>query len=59
MSRGLPIVASDLGAFNEVLSDAGLAFRVGDANDLARQLAKLLDDSVTAIQRGTCKAAYI
>lgn len=54
MSRGLPIVASDLGAFTEVLSDAGLSFRVGDANDLVRQLAKLLDDSGTASQLGEC-----
>jgi glycogen(starch) synthase len=44
MSRGLPIVASDLGSFAEVLGDAGLTFRVGDAKDLARQIARLLDD---------------
>jgi glycosyltransferase involved in cell wall biosynthesis len=45
MLRGLPIVASDLGSFVEVLGDAGLTFRVGDARDLARQMACLLDDS--------------
>ena len=45
MSRGLPIVASNLGAFTEVLGNAGLTFRVGDAQDLALQLARLLDNS--------------
>lgn len=45
MSRGLPIVASDLGAFTEVLGDAGLTFRNTDAHDLAHQLERILDDS--------------
>jgi glycosyltransferase involved in cell wall biosynthesis len=45
MSRGLSIVASDLGSFAEVLGDAGLTFRVGDAKDLAQQIVRLLDDS--------------
>jgi glycosyltransferase involved in cell wall biosynthesis len=51
MSRGLPVIASNIGCFAEVLGDAGLTFRVGDAKDLARQLARLLDDSalVTAL----------
>jgi glycosyltransferase involved in cell wall biosynthesis len=44
MSRGLPVVASNIGCFAEVLGDAGLTFRVGDAKDLARQIARLLDD---------------
>jgi glycogen(starch) synthase len=52
MSRGLPVVASDLGAFAEVLGDAGLTFRVGDAMDLARQIARLLDDSELAYAFG-------
>ena len=45
MSRGLPVVASDLGSFAEVLGDAGLMFRLGDAKDLARQIGRLLEDS--------------
>jgi len=52
MARGLPVVASNLGAFKEVLGDGGLTFRVGDANDLARQLAGLLDDSAMASRLG-------
>jgi glycogen synthase len=44
MARGLPIVASDLGAFVEVLGDAGLCFRTGDAAQLAAVLTSLLDD---------------
>ena len=48
MSRGLPVVASNIGCFAEVLGDAGLTFRVGDAKDLARQIARLLDDSALA-----------
>jgi len=52
MSRGLPVVASDLGAFTEVLGDTGFTFRVGDATDLARQLARLLDDSAFGLSFG-------
>jgi len=48
MSRGLPVVTSDVGCFAEVLGDTGLTFRVGDAEDLARQIARLLDDSALA-----------
>jgi phosphatidylinositol alpha-mannosyltransferase len=44
MWRGLPVVASNIGCFAEILGDAGLTFRVGDAKDLARQMVRLLDD---------------
>ncbi len=53
MSRGLPVVASNIGCFAEVLGDAGLTFRVGDAKDLARQIAHLLDDSALASAMGS------
>jgi glycogen synthase len=46
MLRGLPVIASDLGAFAEVLGPAGLIFRTGDAADLAAKLVQLLDDPV-------------
>ena len=44
MLRGLPVVASNLGAFVEVLGSAGLTFETGNAPALAAQLTKLLDN---------------
>jgi len=52
MSRGLPVVVSNVGCFAEVLGDAGLTFRVGNAKDLARQIARLLDDRALASALG-------
>lgn len=52
MARSLPIIASDIGAFTEVLGGAGLTFKTGDAIDLARRLAKLLDDPALAAHLG-------
>jgi glycosyltransferase involved in cell wall biosynthesis len=48
MLRAMPVVASDLGAFAEVLGDSGLTFRTGDAVALAASLARLLDDPALA-----------
>jgi glycogen(starch) synthase len=42
MLRGIPIVASDLGAFSEVLAETGRLFPIGDAIGLASQIAQLL-----------------
>jgi phosphatidylinositol alpha-mannosyltransferase len=46
MAAGLPIVASDIPAFRDVLrgGQAGELFAAGDAADLARVTARLLDD---------------
>jgi phosphatidylinositol alpha-mannosyltransferase len=46
MAAGLPIVASDIEAFRQVLRDgrAGELFANGDAADLARVAGRLLDD---------------
>jgi len=52
MLRGLPVVASDLGAFVEVLDDAGFTFRNGDAAALAAALTRLLDDPPLAVRLG-------
>jgi len=52
MLRGLPVVASDLGAFVEVLGDAGFTFRAGDASALAAALSRLLDDPSLAVRLG-------
>src|SRR5215469_1353567 len=45
MLNGIPVLASDLGAFVEVIGDAGLTFKMGDPVDLARQMSRLVDDS--------------
>jgi glycogen(starch) synthase len=42
MQRGLPVVASDLGSFVEVLGDTDTIFRTGDATDLATKTSELL-----------------
>jgi phosphatidylinositol alpha-mannosyltransferase len=52
MARALPVVTSDLGAFTEVLGEAGLVFRTGDPADLAAKLAQLLDDPKLAARLG-------
>jgi phosphatidyl-myo-inositol alpha-mannosyltransferase len=46
MAAGLPIVASDIPAFRDVLrgGQAGDLFAAGDADDLARVTARLLAD---------------
>jgi phosphatidylinositol alpha-mannosyltransferase len=46
MAAGVPIVASDIPAFRQVLREgrAGELFAVGDPADLARAIARLLDD---------------
>jgi glycogen synthase len=48
MQRGLPIVASDLGAFAEVVGEAGITFRTGDPFDLAAKLIQFLNDKALA-----------
>jgi glycosyltransferase involved in cell wall biosynthesis len=53
MLRGLPIIASDLGCFLEVLGDTGLTFHLGDAIELASQIARILDDSALAARLGS------
>jgi glycogen synthase len=57
MARGLPIIASDLGAFQEVLGGEGLTFTSGDAKDLANQLSLLMDNPAVAagLARGARK----
>ena len=46
MAAGVPIVASDIEAFRQVLrgGEAGELFTTGDAGDLARAAGRLLDD---------------
>jgi glycogen(starch) synthase len=59
MMRALPVLASDLGAFTEVIGDAGLTFRTNDSTDLVLKLSRLLDDPQFAQslgQRGRLRA---
>ena len=46
MAAGVPIVASNIDAFRQLLrgGEAGELFAVGDAADLARAVGRLLDD---------------
>ena len=46
-SRGTPVLASRLGAMNEIITDGrtGLLFSPGDAGDLAAKATALLNDS--------------
>ena len=43
-ASGVPVVASRSGALPEVVDDAGILVAAGDAADLARGLARLLDE---------------
>jgi glycogen(starch) synthase len=52
MMRGLPVVASDLGAFVEVIGDAGLIFKTGNSADLAAKIEQLLDYPALAASLG-------
>jgi glycosyltransferase involved in cell wall biosynthesis len=52
MMRGLPVVASDLGALAEVLGDAGLTFRTGDPGELAAAIERLLQNPSLAGRLG-------
>ncbi len=48
MQRGLPVIASNLGAFQEILNGAGRTFAVGDPTDLAAGiLAALREPDIT------------
>jgi glycogen(starch) synthase len=51
MLRGLPVITSDLGAFAEVVGEDGVTFRTGDAQELAQQLARFLDDPSLAAEQ--------
>jgi len=48
MLRGLPVLASDLGAFAEVLGGSDQTFRTGDVDDLTRQLLRVANDPALA-----------
>jgi len=45
MACGVPVVGSDSGAIQEVISDAGLIFPEGDAEQLRGRLVRLMGDA--------------
>lgn len=45
MGCGKPIIASNVDGLSQIVADAGLLFPTGDAESLANQIKKLLDDS--------------
>jgi glycosyltransferase involved in cell wall biosynthesis len=52
MLQGKLVIVSDLGSLKEVVGDAGLTFRNGDAADLAARMREVLDDSSLAAAIG-------
>jgi len=52
MQRALPVIASDLGAFTEVLGDCGVIFRTGDAKHLAEAIDSALTNPDAASELG-------
>lgn len=56
MARGTPVIASDIGAFQEVMGDAGVSFKTGDAADLATHLAAVLNNRGLSARLGESSA---
>lgn len=44
MARGRPVIAADVAGLDEVVGDAGLKFRAGDAVDLAARMRQVLEE---------------
>jgi phosphatidyl-myo-inositol alpha-mannosyltransferase len=61
MAAGVPIVASDIDAFRQVLrnGEAGELFATGDSADLARAAARLLDDPARRAALSTAALAAV
>jgi len=57
MAAGIPIIASDIAAYHELLSEGatGLFFRTGDSRDLSRAILELSSD--LTLQRRLSKNA--
>jgi len=61
MAAGVPIVASDIDAFRQVLrgGEAGELFATGDPGDLARAAGRLLDDAARREQLSAAALAAV
>lgn len=53
MQRGLPVIASDLGSFEEILGTTAITFRTGDAQSLAEKISGLLESLPRIEEIGT------
>ena len=53
MASGLPIIAYDTGAINEVVGNAGIYIHDGDVNGLAFAIQHLIEDKIFAKKLGT------
>jgi glycosyltransferase involved in cell wall biosynthesis len=59
MASGLPVIASDVPGLRDVVGNAGLLFRKGDPQDLARKILYLLNsqkESDKLKEKGFCRA---
>jgi glycosyltransferase involved in cell wall biosynthesis len=52
MTNGLPVVASDIGPFRDLVGDAGLLFPTGDAASAAAAVRKLVEQPALRDQLG-------
>jgi glycosyltransferase involved in cell wall biosynthesis len=59
MQRGKLLIVSDLGALREVVGDAGLIFRTGDADDLASCMRRVLDNPTLTRSLGSAARSRI
>jgi phosphatidyl-myo-inositol alpha-mannosyltransferase len=61
MAAGLPVVASDIDAFRQVLQggEAGELFVTGDGRDLARVAGRLLDDQARRAELSAAALAAV
>lgn len=59
MQRAIPVIASNLGCFVEVVGDSGRIFRTGDASDLACEIDLLLSDPLQTKRLGAAGARRV
>jgi glycogen(starch) synthase len=59
MQRAIPVIASSLGCFVEVMGDSGRVFRTGDVSDLASEIELLLSDPVQMTRLGAAGARRV
>lgn len=61
MAQGKPVLVADVGGLSEVVGDAGVKFRPGDAVDLAREMKRFLENPALLLEygkKGKCRASF-